>query len=199
MSRITTRTGDKGTTGLANGLRVEKDSPRVLTMGAVDELNSCIGVVLAHGTPAEIRDCLVEVQQRLFEVGAQLSSPGQRRITEEDVLAMERAVERFNAQLEPLKEFVLPGGSLAAAACHVARTVCRRAESHVVALSTADPGENDALIPFLKRLSDLLFVVARLLNKADKSPESMWRGPRRGATDQGGSAGRKWRRLRSCC
>jgi cob(I)alamin adenosyltransferase len=179
LSRITTRTGDKGTTGLANGLRVEKDSPRVLTMGAVDELNSCIGVVLAHGTPSEIRDCLVEVQQRLFEVGAQLSSPGQQRIVEEDVLTIERAVERFNAQLEPLKEFVLPGGSLAAAACHVARTVCRRAESHVVALSTADPGENDALIPFLNRLSDLLFVVARVLNKADKSPESMWRGPRR--------------------
>jgi len=166
-------------TGLATGLRVEKDSPRVLTMGAVDELNSCIGVVLAHGTPGEIRDCLLEVQQRLFEVGAQLSSPGQPRITKEDVLALERAVERFNAQLEPLKEFVLPGGSLAAAACHVARTVCRRAESHVVALSSADPGENDILIPFLNRLSDLLFVVARVLNKADRSPESMWRGPRR--------------------
>jgi cob(I)alamin adenosyltransferase len=179
LSKITTRTGDKGTTGLANGLRVEKDSPRVLAMGAVDELNSCIGVVLAHGTPSEIRDCLVEVQQCLFEVGAQLSSPGQRRITEEDVLVIERAVERFNAQLEPLKEFVLPGGSLAAAACHVARTVCRRAESHVVTLSTDDPGENDALIPFSNRLSDLLFVVARVLNKAGKSSETMWRGPRR--------------------
>lgn len=179
LSRNTTRTGDTGTTALATGLRVEKDSPRVLTMGAVDELNSCIGVVLAHGTPDEIRDCLLEAQQRLFDVGAQLSSPGQRRIKEEDVLAIVRAVDRFNAQLEPLEEFVLPGGSVAAAACHVARTVCRRAESHVVALSAADPGENDSLIPFLNRLSDLLFVVARVLNMTDRSPESIWRGPRR--------------------
>jgi cob(I)alamin adenosyltransferase len=179
LSRITTRTGDTGMTGLVTGLRVEKDSPRVVTMGAVDELNSCIGVVLAHGTPDEIRDCLLEVQQRLFEVGAQLSSPGQRRIKEEDVLAIERAVERFNAQLEPLKEFVLPGGSVAAAVCHVARTVCRRAESHVITLNTLDPGENDSLVPFLNRLSDLLFVVARVLNKADRSPELLWRGPRR--------------------
>lgn len=144
-----------------------------------DELNSCIGAVLAHGTPAEVRECLVEVQQRLFEVGAQLSSPGQRRITEEDVRTIERAVEHFNAQLEPLKEFVLPGGSLAAAACHVARTVCRRTESVVVALDSIDPGENDTLIPFLNRLSDLLFVLARVLNKSDKTSESLWRGPRR--------------------
>jgi len=178
LSKITTRTGDKGTTGLASGLRVEKDSPRVLAMGAVDELNSCIGVVLAQGTPPEVRECLVEVQQQLFEVGAQLSSPGQRRITDEDVLGIERAVERFNARLEPLKEFVLPGGSLAAAACHVARTVCRRAESHVVGLNAIDPVENDSLVPFLNRLSDLLFVVARVLNKADRNTESMWRGPR---------------------
>lgn len=167
LSKITTGTGDKGMTGLATGLRVEKDSPRVLAMGAIDELNSCIGVVLAHGTPTAIRDCLVEVQQRLFEVGAQLSSPGQQRITAEDVLVLERAVEQFNRQLEPLKEFVLPGGSFAAAAaCHVAHTVCRRAESQVVTLSAVDPGETDALIPFLNRLSDLLFVVARVLSKA---------------------------------
>lgn len=178
LSRIT-RTGDGGMTGLATGLRVEKDSPRVLAMGAVDELNSCIGVVLAHGTASDIRECLVEVQQRLFEVGAQLSTPGQQRITEDDVVTIERAVERFNGQLEPLKEFVLPGGSLAAAACHVARTVCRRAESLVVTLCTADRGENDSLVPFLNRLSDLLFVVARLLNKVHKTPETMWRGPRR--------------------
>lgn len=178
LSKITTRTGDAGTTGLANGTRVEKDSPRVLVMGAVDELNSCIGVVLAHGVPTDIRDCLLEVQQRLFEVGAQISSPGQQRITAEDILELERGVERFNSQLEPLKEFVLPGGSIAAASCHVARTVCRRAESHVVSLCTIDPGQNDVLIPYLNRLSDLLFIVARLLNKSDQSPETMWQGPR---------------------
>lgn len=178
LSKITTRTGDKGTTGLATGTRVEKDSPRVVAMGAVDELNSCIGVVLAHGVPPQVRECLVDVQQRLFEAGAQLSSPGHRRIKEEDILAIERSVEGFNADLEPLKEFVLPGGSLAAAACHVARTVCRRAESHVVGLNTIEPIENDCLGPFLNRLSDLLFVVARVLNKADKTAEPMWR-PRR--------------------
>jgi len=178
LSKITTRTGDKGTTGLATGLRVEKDNPRVFAMGAVDELNSCLGVVLAHGVPPQVRECLVDVQHRLFEAGAQLSSPGQRRITEEDVLVIERSVERFNAGLEPLKEFVLPGGSLAAAACHVARTVCRRAESRVVGLNTIDPVENDRLVPFLNRLSDLLFVVARVLNKADATAEPMWR-PRR--------------------
>ena len=178
LSKITTRTGDAGTTGLASGTRVEKDSPRILAMGAVDELNSCIGVVLAHGTPTDIRDCLLEVQQRLFEVGAQLSSPGQQRITAEDILVLDRAVERFNSQLEALKEFVLPGGSIAAAECHVARTVCRRAESQVVSLCTIDPGQNDILIPFLNRLSDLLFVVSRLLNKADQIPETMWRGSR---------------------
>ncbi len=178
LSKITTRTGDKGTTGLASGVRVEKDSPRVLAMGAVDELNSSIGVVMAHGTPPEVRECLVEVQQRLFEVGAQLSSPGRQRITEEDVATIERAVEHFNAQLEPLKEFVLPGGSLAGATCHVARTVCRRAESLVVALAAIDPGETDILIPFLNRLSDLLFVLARVLNKGQGTSENLWRGPR---------------------
>lgn len=118
LSKITTRTGGKGTTGLATGLGVEKDSPRVFAMGAVDELNSCIGVVLGHGVPPQVRECLVDVQHRLFEAGAQLSAPGQQRITEQDVLAIERSVERFNADLEPLKEFVLPGGSLAATACH---------------------------------------------------------------------------------
>ena len=178
LSKITTRTGDKGTTGLATGLRVEKDSPRVLAMGAVDELNSSIGVVLAHDVPPQVRECLVNVQHRLFEAGAQLSSPGQLRITEDDVLGLERSVERFNAELEPLKEFVLPGGTLPAAACHVARTVCRRAESHVVGLATIDPVENDYLIPFLNRLSDLLFVLARVLNKGARRPEPMW-SPRR--------------------
>lgn len=177
LSKITTRTGDKGTTRLATGLRVEKDSPRVFAMGAIDELNSCIGVVLAHGVPPEMRECLLDAQHRLFEAGAQLSSPGQRRITEEDVLAIERSVEHFNSDLEPLKEFVLPGGSLAAAACHVARTVCRRAESQVVGLNTIDPVENDCMVPFLNRLSDLLFVTSRVLNKA-QGPEPMWR-PRR--------------------
>lgn len=174
LSRITTKTGDTGTTGLANGLRVEKDSPRVLAMGAVDELNSCIGVVLAHGVPTEIQDCLTEVQQRLFEVGAQLSSPGKSRITANDVITIEEAVERYNAQVPPLREFLLPGGTLSAASCHVARTVCRRAESLVVTLESSDPGSSESLVAFLNRLSDLLFVIARTLNRTKGAEEDMW-------------------------
>jgi cob(I)alamin adenosyltransferase len=179
LSKITTRTGDKGTTGLATGARVQKDSPRVIALGAVDELNSWLGVVLAHDLPPQARECLVDVQQRLFEAGAQLSSPGHRRMTEDDILAMERRVEAFNAGLEPLKEFILPGGSPAASFCHVARTVCRRAETRVVALNALEPLENDALGPFLNRLSDLLFVLARVLNKAAGTAEPMWQPKRK--------------------
>src|SRR3990170_3477235 len=110
LSKITTRTGDQGTTGLANGTRVGKDSPRILAAGAVDELNSWIGLVLAHADAQDVRECLSEVQQALFEVGAELSLPGMARISEEDLVQLEQAVARFNARLEPLREFILPGG-----------------------------------------------------------------------------------------
>jgi len=172
LTKITTGTGDKGTTALASGLRVEKNSPRILAIGVVDELNSCIGLVLAIGTPPRVRECLLEVQYRLFDAGAQLGSPGRRCITEDHVLEIEREVDRFNEQLGPPKEFGLPGGSHAAAACRVARAVCRRAESQLVSLNEVDPDEDGVLLVFLNRLSDLLFAVAGVLAAAASSPES---------------------------
>jgi cob(I)alamin adenosyltransferase len=144
----------------------------------VDELNSWLGVVLAHDLPREARECLVDAQQRLFEAGAQLSSPGQRRMTEDDILAMERRVEAFNAGLEPLKEFILPGGGQAAAHCHVARTVVRRAERETVALARDEAVRPEA-IRYLNRLSDLLFVLARVLARASGHGEVLWQHERR--------------------
>lgn len=178
LSKITTRTGDQGTTGLANGVRVEKDSPRILAIGAVDELNSWVGFVLAHDVPEEVRTCLLEVQQHLFEVGAELSLPERPRVSDANISRLEAAVESFNQRLEPLREFVLPGGSLVSAACHVARTVCRRAECQVVTLRSVDPVKEDRLIPYLNRLSDLLFVIARLLNNSAAMPETLWKDRR---------------------
>jgi cob(I)alamin adenosyltransferase len=175
LSRITTRTGDNGTTGLATGDRVSKASERIRAIGAVDELNSCIGLLLAEGVSPEVAACLGEVQHDLFEVGAELSLPGRSRVTEEQAKRLESAVEAFNGRLEPLREFILPGGSKAAALCHVARTVCRRAETHVVALREAEPVETELLVPYLNRLSDLLFVLARVINKEAGVPEPLWR------------------------
>src|SRR5690606_33677855 len=134
LSRIYTRTGDDGSTGLGDGSRVAKDSPRVTAYGTVDELNSVIGTVLAQEVPAEVRDLLVRVQHQLFDLGGELCIPGHAAITEEDVSALEQALDRFNEGLPPLREFILPGGGAAAAHCHVARTVCRRAERCVVTL-----------------------------------------------------------------
>jgi cob(I)alamin adenosyltransferase len=178
LTKITTRTGDKGTTGLATGKRVSKDSPRILAIGAVDELNSWIGLVLAQALPAEVSTPLSEVQHQLFEVGGELSLPDHARITEDHVIALEAAAGDLNRGLEPLREFVLPGGTQAAALCHVARTVCRRAETRVVALRAAEPVEHDTLVPYLNRLSDLLFVAARTLNKASGREETLWRSGR---------------------
>ena len=179
LSKITTRTGDQGTTGLATGERISKDSPRILAIGAVDELNSWIGLVLAQELPSEIGERLSEVQHQLFEVGAELSLPAHKAITEQQVAALEAVVSELNERLEPLKEFVLPGGTQAAALCHVARTVCRRAETRIVALRVAEPVERDRLVPYLNRLSDLLFVAARLLNKESGREETLWRSERR--------------------
>ncbi len=170
LSNVTTRTGDDGMTSLSNGTRLEKDSPRVVAMGAIDELRSHIAVVLAYGPTANVRTCLVQVQRRLLEACAQLSSPGERHITDEDVVAIEHAAERFGAQVESFKEFEMPNGPLAAATCHVARSVCRRAEAHIVSLNTMDPVKDDSLIPFLDRLSHLLNLVASVLNKGRQEP-----------------------------
>ena len=177
LSKITTRTGDQGTTGLASGERVSKDSPRIRAAGAIDELNSWIGLVAAQIDAGEVRECFSEMQQGLFEAGAELSL-GAPRISEKDLGMLDTALEKFNASLPPLREFVLPGGNPAAAACHVARTVCRRAETLVVALQSLEPPAGSLLVAYLNRLSDLLFVLARVLNRQAATPETLWRNVR---------------------
>ena len=175
LSRITTRTGDQGTTGLATGERVAKSSPRILAMGAVDELNSWIGLVLSQGATAEVRDCLAEAQQALFEAGAELSLPGTARVAQAHLAQLDAAIERFNASLSPLREFVLPGGSPDAARAHVARTVCRRAERSVVTLARAENEiVSDSARIYLNRLSDLLFVLGRVLNRTAGGSDVLW-------------------------
>jgi len=173
LSKIYTRTGDDGTTGLGDGTRVGKDDLRVETMGAVDELNSAIGRVLAHEVPGEVRECLDRVQHDLFDLGAELCLPGVTKIEEAHIGRLERELDAFNAGLPPLKEFILPGGSIAAADAHLARTVCRRAERTLVALDKAQPGP-DGGRRYVNRLSDLLFVIARVLNRAAGRPDVLW-------------------------
>jgi cob(I)alamin adenosyltransferase len=174
LSRIVTRTGDAGSTGLGDGSRVSKNAPRIEAIGSVDELNSAIGVLLAEPLPGAVRDCLVAVQHDLFDLGGELSIPGHTAVTDPHVTRVEDAVESFNADLPPLKEFILPGGSRAAAHAHVARTVCRRAERRVVTLAETEAVGNAAR-RYLNRLSDLLFVLARVLNRAADQPDVLWR------------------------
>lgn len=177
LSKIVTRTGDAGTTGLGDGSRLPKDSLRIEAIGSVDELNSTIGVLLAEGLPEDVRDCLIEVQHDLFDLGGELSIPGHSAIADTHVVRAERLVEQFNAPLAPLKEFILPGGSRPAALAHVGRTVCRRAERAVVALGASEP-VGVPLRQYLNRLSDLLFVLSRTLNRAADRPDVLWRRDR---------------------
>jgi cob(I)alamin adenosyltransferase len=178
LSRIYTRTGDDGTTGLGDGARVDKDAPRVEAYGTVDEANSAVGLVLAvPGLPAAVGACLTEVQHDLFDVGAELCIPGHRVVTEAYATRLETALDAFNDDLPPLKEFVLPGGGPGAAACHLARTVVRRAERRVWSLSRLEPVAPE--VPgYLNRLSDLLFVVARVLARHENGTEVLWRHDR---------------------
>lgn len=174
LSKIYTRTGDDGTTGLGNGDRVSKDGVRVEAYGTVDELNSLVGLILA--TPdldADVRECLTRIQHRLFDLGGELCMPGHTVITADAVTALEEALDGLNAELPPLKDFVLPGGTPAAAACHVARSVCRRAERRVLSLSRSETVNQQALI-YLNRLSDLLFVISRALNRKAGQAEPLW-------------------------
>ena len=173
LSKIYTKTGDDGTTGLGDGSRVPKDDPRVEAYGTVDELNSCIGVLLAEPLPQAIVDCLNRVQHELLDLGGELCIPGHVAITPEHVERLEQELDGFNADLPPLKEFILPGGSRAAAACHVARTVCRRAERRTYSLHKLTPLSPEAL-RYLNRLSDLLFVQARVIARHDKGTEVLW-------------------------
>jgi len=173
LSKITTRTGDAGETGLGDGTRVSKDSARVQALGDIDELNSVLGLVLAENLSQEVRDALGLVQHDLFDLGGELSIPGHKLLKPSRVEALEETLEAWNAGLEPLKEFILPGGTRAAAAAHLARTVCRRAERSVVAFArqhAVDP----LIVPYLNRLSDLLFVLARQANQAAGVAEDRW-------------------------
>jgi cob(I)alamin adenosyltransferase len=173
LSKIVTRTGDAGTTGLGDGSRVGKDSSRIAAIGDVDELNSVIGVLLAEPLPDAVRDSLTSVQHDLFDLGSELAVPGYAAITDLHVTRVEEAVERFNADLAPLKEFILPGGTRPAALAHVARTACRRAERALVRLA-ADAPVSDPARRYVNRVSDLLFVLARWLNRDAGRGDVLW-------------------------
>ena len=173
LSKIVTRTGDAGTTGLGDGSRVPKDGARIEAIGAVDELNSVIGLVLADSLPEGVRALLTDVQHDLFDLGGELSIPGYATLTPAHIERLEHAVEDYNEDLPPLKEFILPGGIRAAALAHVARTVCRRAERALVALAGVESVSQESRV-YLNRLSDLLFVLARALNRAAGSTDVLW-------------------------
>ncbi|MCR4346818.1 MAG: cob(I)yrinic acid a,c-diamide adenosyltransferase [Sulfuricaulis sp.] len=173
LSKIYTRTGDDGTTGLGDGARVKKTSPRVEAMGAVDELNSVIGILLTQDVPEDIQAPLTDIQHELFDLGGELSIPGRTAITEAQVERLEATLDQLNAGLSPLKEFILPGGSQTSATCHLARAICRRAERRTHALSEVEK-INVVAAKYLNRLSDLLFVMARVLNARAGRGDVLW-------------------------
>jgi cob(I)alamin adenosyltransferase len=178
LSKIYTRTGDDGTTGLGDGSRVPKDGARVEAYGTVDELNSFIGVLLAvTNLPDKVHSCLTEVQHELFDMGGELCIPGRHAIAAPQVARLEQELDEFNDALPPLKEFILPGGGPAAAACHVARTVARRAERRVWTLARTET-VGPEVMKYLNRLSDLLFVLARVLARHERGTEVLWRHQR---------------------
>ena len=178
LSKIYTKTGDDGTTGLGDGSRVAKDSARVGAYGTVDEANSCIGLVLASEIPDDVRSLLVSVQHQMFDLGGELCIPGHAAIFDADIERLEQHLDAFNEPLPALKDFILPGGGEAAARCHIARTVVRRAERDTVTLSRHDAVRPEA-IRYLNRLSDLLFVLARVLARASGHGEVLWNHDRR--------------------
>jgi cob(I)alamin adenosyltransferase len=178
LSKITTRTGDRGETGLGDGSRVAKSSPRVRALGDVDELNSAIGLLVAEQPPAEIAETLSDIQHDLFDLGGELSIPGHAMLGDAQIERLEARIEAWNAELPPLKEFILPGGTRAAAAAHLARTVCRRAERSLVELKEKEEA-SDAALRYLNRLSDLLFIAGRRLNRAAGRSDVQWRHERR--------------------
>ena len=173
LSKIYTRTGDDGTTGLGDGTRAAKDSARVAAYGTVDELNSALGMVLAQPLPDAVRDCLVEIQHELFDLGGELCIPGAAMVDDADVERLEQRLDGFNADLPALAEFILPGGGMAASCCHLARTICRRAEREVVTLGRTETVRGEA-IRYLNRLSDLLFILGRHLNLTGGRGDVLW-------------------------
>lgn len=177
LSVITTRTGDQGSTGLGDGTRIGKDAPRIAALGDIDELNSTIGLLRTENLGPDIDTLLGRIQHDLFDMGAELCIPGHAALSDEHVLALDHALAHYNAELGKLQEFILPGGTRAAACAHVARTVCRRAERTLVALDadTADTGGVSTPVKmYLNRLSDLLFVLARALNRNAGQPDVLW-------------------------
>ncbi len=174
LSKIYTRTGDKGETGLGDGTRVNKDSIRVEAFGTVDELNSIIGMLLAHELPEMISAYLTDIQHTLFDLGGELSIPGYKTVTDNDVSQLENVLDELNADLPALKDFILPAGGHATSHCHLARTVCRRAERRATTLAR-DEDINPVSLAYLNRLSDLLFVIARVLARIENGEEVLWR------------------------
>ncbi len=173
LSKIATRTGDDGTTGLGDGTRTDKHALRVQAMGDVDELNSQLGLLLCEELPAELREELVTIQHDLFDLGGELSIPGFVMMTDAQVERLDALLAKYNATLPPLQEFILPGGSRAAAQSHVCRTVCRRAERSIVALAKVEK-VHGRLGQYVNRLSDLLFVLARVLNRHAGGSDVLW-------------------------
>lgn len=173
LSKIYTRTGDQGTTGLGDGSRIAKTAPRVRAIGDIDELNSLLGVLVAQGLPEDLARLLTAIQHDLFDLGGELSIPGSQLLAADATEKLETAVDRYNETLPPLKEFILPGGSPAAACCHLARAVCRRAERSLVEVAAME-AVSEATLRFVNRLSDLLFVLARVLARRDGGTEVLW-------------------------
>jgi cob(I)alamin adenosyltransferase len=173
LTKITTRTGDDGSTGLGDGSRIPKSAPRIQVMGEIDELNSQLGLLLTETLPANFRAPLVRIQNQLFDLGAEVCIPGHLTMTKQHVLDLEKIAMDWNAVLPPLKEFILPGGSRSAAQAHVARAVARRAERALVTLSSQEPVSAFAL-QYLNRLSDLMFILARTLNREAGVPDQFW-------------------------
>ncbi|HLU77038.1 MAG TPA: cob(I)yrinic acid a,c-diamide adenosyltransferase [Burkholderiales bacterium] len=174
LSKITTRTGDAGQTGLGDGSRVAKDDPRITALGDVDELNSALGLLATEPLPEDVRETLTLVQHQLFDLGGELSIPGYSLVGNAHVATLEERVAHYNADLPPLKEFILPGGTRAAALAHLARAICRRAERSVVTLADAATPQSRI---YLNRLSDLLFILGRVLNRRAGCGDVFWRKP----------------------
>ena len=173
LSKIYTRTGDDGTTGLSDGSRVDKDSALITAIGSIDELNSLIGQVISESSDETSHQILTEIQHRLFDMGGELSMPGQQLVLAESIHWLEQQLDTLNADLAPLEDFILPGGCKAAAICHVARSVCRRAERHAISLKK-ELKISLTISQYLNRLSDLLFVMARHLNQKSGQTDVLW-------------------------
>jgi cob(I)alamin adenosyltransferase len=173
LTKIYTRTGDDGTTGLADGSRLSKDAARIDAMGDIDELNSAIGLLSSEELPERLRQLLSSLQHDLFDIGGELSLPGHTLISDTHVARLERELDELNSSIPPLKDFILPGGTRAAATAHVARTICRRAERKLVSLSQEEVVP-PLLLQYLNRLSDLLFVCARVLNREAGGQDVLW-------------------------